>query len=67
MVSRAKSKWYENKKIKKLVLNSQIQTYKILTNKAEVLNKVVLVLSLAVKEYERDICIVSSSKLKFDN
>ena len=67
MVSRAKSKWYENKKIKKLVLNSQIQTYKILTNKAEVLNKVVLVLSLAVKECERDICIVSSSKLKFDN
>ena len=57
----------KTKKNKKLVLNSQIQTYKILTNKAEVLNKVVLVLSLAVKEYERDIYIVSSSKLKFDN
>ena len=36
MVSRAKSKWHKHQKSKKCVLNSQLQTYQVLTNEAEV-------------------------------
>jgi hypothetical protein len=46
MVSRAKSKWYEHQNYEKLVLNSKQQTYQFLTNEAEVLNEVLLVVSL---------------------
>ena len=35
MVSRAKSKCYKQKKVKKLALNSQLPTVKILTNDAD--------------------------------
>ena len=46
MVSRAKSKWYEHQNYEKLVLNSKLQTYQFLTNEEEVLNEVLLVVSL---------------------
>ena len=39
MISGAKRKWHEHQKNKKLVLNSQLQTYQILTNEAEVLKR----------------------------
>ena len=44
MVSRAKRKGINTQKNENLVLNSQLQAYQILTNEAEVLNEVVLVL-----------------------
>ena len=37
IVSRAKSKWYKPKKVKKLALNSQLLTVQILTNGVQVL------------------------------
>ena len=37
IVSRAKSKWYKSKKVKKLVLNSQLLTVQILANDVQVL------------------------------
>ena len=37
IVSRAKSKWYKPKKVKILVLNSQLLTVQILTNDVRVL------------------------------
>ena len=37
IVSRAKSKWYKPKKVKKLTLNSQLLTVQILTNDVQVL------------------------------
>ena len=37
IVSRAKSKWYKPKKVKKLALNSQLLTVPILTNDVQVL------------------------------
>ena len=37
IVSRAKSKWYKPKKVKKLALNSQLLTVQILTNDVQVL------------------------------
>ena len=39
MVSRAQVKWYNHQRNKKLVLDSQLQTYQILTNEAEVLKQ----------------------------
>ena len=39
MVSGAKRKWHKHQKNKKLVLDSQLQTYQILTNEAEVLKQ----------------------------
>ena len=39
MVSKAKIKSHKHQKNKKLVLNSQLQTYQILTNEAEVLKR----------------------------
>ena len=37
MVSRAESKWYKPKKVKKLTSNSQLLTVQILTNGIQVL------------------------------
>ena len=37
IISRAKSKWYEPKKVKKLALNSQLLTDQILTIDVQVL------------------------------
>ena len=37
IVPRAKSKWYEPKKVKKLAINSQLLTVQILTNDVQVL------------------------------
>ena len=48
MVSRAKRKWHKHQKNKKSVLNSQLQTYQILTNEAEVLKKSYFSFILAV-------------------
>ena len=50
MVSRAKRKWHKHQKNKKLVLNSQLQTYQILTNEAEVLKRSCFSFIIAVKE-----------------
>ena len=36
-VSRAKSKWYKSKKVKKLPLNLQLLTVQILTNNVQVI------------------------------
>ena len=48
MVYRAKSKWYKHQNYEKLVLNSKLQTYQILTNEAEVLKKSYFSFILAV-------------------
>ena len=37
IVSRAKSKWFKPKKVKKLALNSQLLTFQILTNDVQML------------------------------
>ena len=39
MVSRAQRMWHKHTQKKKLVLDSQLQTYQILTNEAEVLKQ----------------------------
>ena len=38
IVSKAKSKWYKPKKVKKLALNAQLLIVQILTNDVQVLN-----------------------------
>ena len=48
MVSRAKSKWYKHQKDKKLILNSQLQTYQILINEEEVLKRICFSFIIAV-------------------
>ena len=59
IVSRAKSKWYKPKKVKKLALNSQLLTVEILTNDVQVLT---LCLSYSITTVQ-----VAKEKLGFIN
>ena len=51
VVSRAKNKWYEPKKVKKMALSSQLQTVQNLANDAQVL---ILWLSYFISTVRKD-------------
>ena len=54
IVSRAKSKWYEPKKVKKLALNSQLLTDQILTINVQCTFCVFLILLLCTVNLKKD-------------
>ena len=70
-MSRAKSKWYRSKKIKKLALDSQVPTVQILTNDVQVLILclsyfVTTVHSMQGNDYQSQYLLLSLNKSTID-